>query len=269
MISLLSCPFTGYLLCPLIQPANKAKYQHANVMPTVNNMPIQRVKKLPVVKPAMRILTALACLCVIPSLQAQTNVDTEARLSQAKIFEASADYTNAAAAYRSYLMIPGPKSAERRHARLKLPVLQEAVTHGPDPALELYLNAMNLRAEGNIAEADATLVEIVESYAGGALSDDALYLRAYIALMDHYDYQSAIDLLQTLRYNYPDSRYIDTALFAEAISHEQLGDSGQAIAKMTELKDRHVGMSVGGISWARDDFTSRLWFERSKKRIEP
>jgi len=71
-----------------------------------------------------------------------------------------------------------------------------------------------------------------------------------------------------LRYNYPDSRYVDTALFAEAISHEQLGSSQQAIAKMTELKDRHVGISVGGISWARDEYVSRLWFERSTKRIE-
>jgi len=230
-------------------------------------MPIQRVNKRKAVKSGIRALTALACLWVTTGLQAQS-ADTDALLTQAKTYEASADYANAAAAYRSYLMVQAPKSAERRHARLKLPVLQEAVKHGPDPSLELYLAAMNLRAEGKIEEADSTLIGIIESYAGGALSDDALYLRAYIALMDHYDYHSAIDLLETLRYNYPDSRYVDTALFAEAISHEQLGSSQQAIAKMTELKDRHIGLSVGGISWARDEYTSRLWFERSTKRIE-
>lgn len=189
-------------------------------------------------------------------------------LSQAVAFEKSSDYASAATSYRDYLMQPQPKSAERRHARLKLPVLQEAAKYGAGPEMQLYLQAMDSRATGNPAQADALLTELIESYAGSPLSDDALYLKAYIALMDHYDYQTATDQLQSLKNNYPDSRYVDTALFAIAIAHEQQGNSDAAIANMTELRDRHTGLSVGNMNWAKDQYVSRLWFERSTQRIE-
>lgn len=254
----------GFPLCLLVHPPNKAQ-NSVKAGHRVNNMPLRPITKL-----RTRIFStvaALSCLCISGWVQAQATSPAE-QLQQARTFEAAADYANAAEAYRQYLLIPGPKSAERRHARLKLPVLQEAVKHGSDPSLQLYLTAMDQRADGNIDQADETLRGLIESYAGWSLADDALYLRAYIALMDYYDYQRANDLLQTLRNDYPQSRYVDTALFAEAISHEQLGNSTQAIEKMTELRDRHTGLSVGGISWARDAYTSRLWFDRSTKRID-
>jgi len=227
----------------------------------VNNKFISRVA---VLARTLSSVVAITCLCVPAWVQAQ-DASLTALLQQAKAFEAAADYANAAETYRKYLLQPAPKSAERRHARLKLPVLQEAAKHGSDPSLQLYLSAMDQRADGNIDQADETLKNLIENYAGWSLADDALYLRAYIALMDYYDYQRANELLQTLRNDYPQSRYVDTALFAEAISHEQLGDSAQAIAKMTELRDRHTGVSVAGMSWARDAYTSRLWFDRSNK----
>ena len=37
---------------------------------------------------------------------------------------------------------------------------------------------------------------------------------------------------------------------------------------MTELRDRHTGLSFAGIDWAKDEYISRLWFERSTSRIE-
>ena len=216
----------------------------------------------------------LFSLSIVPATWAQSQAqpqDTQslqALLQQAQTFEAAADYQNAVSSYREYLMQPAPKSAARRHAKLKFPVLQEAVKYGAGPELNLYLEAMDLRADGNIQLADATLEELIDTYPGSLLADDAWYLRAYIALMDLYDYQRAGDMLQSLRFTYPESRYIDTALFAEAIVQEQLGNSDAAVAKMIELRDRHTGLSLAGFNLARDEYLSKLWFKRSTDRIE-
>lgn len=219
-----------------------------------------------------RAIHSLGCALAMLSLLAipfqAWSQDTDALLSQAIAYENAGDYANAAESYRSYLLQPAPKSAARRHARLKLPVLQEAAKYGAGPEMQQYLQAMNVRATGDPKQADSILAELVENYAGSSLSDDASYLRAYIALMDHYDYHRASDLLQDLRANYPDSRYIDTALFAEAISFEQTGDGESAIARLETLRDRHTGISVAGMTWAKDQYLSRLWFERSTNRIE-
>ena len=210
-------------------------------------------------------MLTIALLLLPPSAKSQ---DAQGLLSQAIAFEKASDYANAAANYREYLLQPAPQSAIRRQARLKLPVLQEAAKYGAGPEMQDYLNAMDLRAAGDSKQADTILENLIRDYAGSTLSDDALYLRAYIALMDHYDYQRAGQLLQHLRNVYPDSRYIDTALFAEAIVFEQTGDSESAIARMEELRDRHTGVSLAGVNWAKDDYLSRLWFERSSRRIE-
>ena len=211
---------------------------------------------------------AVVAMALLWFPQDANSQDASGLLSQAVAFEKASDYANAAASYREYLLQPAPQSATQRHARLKLPVLQEAAKYGAGSEMQIYLKAMDLRAAGDARQADAILEDLIRDYSGSSLIDDAVYLRAYIALMDHYDYQRASQLLQQLRNNYPDSRYIDTALFAEAIVFEQTGDSESAIARMEELRDRHTGVSVAGMSWAKDQYLSRLWFERSSKRIE-
>ena len=223
-------------------------------------------RRLPVFL-AIPLWSALLCTSTLVNAQ-NSSQNVSAMLQQAVAYEAAGDYQNATASYRNYLLQKAPQSAERRHARLKLPVLQEAVKYGAGPDLQLYLSAMNHRADGNADLADAQLQELIDTYPGGQFSDDALYLRAYIALMDHYNYQTAFDQLQTLLDLYPQSRYVDTALFAQAIVFEQLGNTYGAIDKMTELRHRHTGVSVGGINWPRDEYMSRLWFERSTSRIE-
>ena len=160
---------------------------------------------------------------------------SNALLEQAVAYEQATDYVNAAEAYLEYLQLPEPQSAARRHARLKLPVLQEAVRYGAAPGIEVYLSALDARANGDPLQADRLLTELTESYTDSALVDDAWYLRAYIALMDNYDYLTAIELLEHLRVNYPQSRYIDTALFAEAIAHEQMGDGDTATVRICLL----------------------------------
>lgn len=215
---------------------------------------------------------ATLCLLLLPgaSLLAQQNADSnpQALLEAAWQLESSADYAGAAEAYRRYLLSGPPKSASRRNARLKLPVLQEAATVGSSAELDLYLSALNSRAAGDTASALALLDRITTDYTISNYYDDALYLKAYIELMDNYDFAKAHSTLESLRYADPQSRYYDTALYAEAIAQEQLGNRQLAITKLQELRERHASVSIAGLYLPRDNFTSRLWFDRSSERLQ-
>ncbi|OED38382.1 hypothetical protein AB833_19540 [Chromatiales bacterium (ex Bugula neritina AB1)] len=194
--------------------------------------------------------------------------DTEMFLRSAQQLEAAGDYQGAVAAYRKYFATGPAKSAQRRHARIKLPVLQEAVSHGFDQDLYLYLSALDSRADGNISAAVDLLDQIETQYPSGLLIDDATYLRAYIAMMDSYNFQLAYDTLHTLRSFYPDSRYYDTALYSQAIAQEQLGNIQSALEYLLELQARHTGITLAALSWPRDEYLSRLWYERATQRID-
>ena len=117
-------------------------------------------------------------LLLVP-LQVQSQ-DLTGLLSQAVAFEKAADYENAAASYREYLLQPAPQSATQRHARLKLPVLQEAAKYGAGSEMQDYLKAMDLRADGEPRQADAILEQLIENYAGSSVIDDAVYLRCLL-----------------------------------------------------------------------------------------
>ena len=193
--------------------------------------------------------------------------DSASLLDSAWQLESIGDYSNAAEAYRNYLLSEPEKSAERRNARLKLPVLQEAAQIGRSVELDLYLSALNSRAAGDTSSALALLDQITTNYQHSHYYDDALYLKAYIEMMDNYDFQRAHNTLQTLRYAHPSSRYYDTALYSEAIAQEQLGNQPLAISKLEELRERHSLISVAGLNLPKDSFMSRLWFDRSDERL--
>ena len=182
--------------------------------------------------------------------------------------ESQGDYEGAAVNYRAYLSTRPSKSAISRQIRLKLPVLQEAVSYGVGPELDLYLSALNARAAGDIQGALALLQRLINEHPSTSLVDDAIYLKAYIAMMDNFNFQLSHDILQSLRFSKPQSRYYDTALYSEAIAQEQLGNRALAIDKLQELRDRHTSFSIVGVTWPRDEYLSRLWFDRSNDRME-
>ncbi len=182
--------------------------------------------------------------------------------------EAAGNYSEAITQYQQYFATQPTRSAERRHARIKLPVLQEAVTHGYDSDLLLYLSALDARADADIDSATGFLDQIETQFPNGRLVDDAMYFRAYIAMMDTYSFQTAYDTLESLRQLYPDSRYYDTALYSGAIAQEQLGDPQLAVTLLTELQARHTGGSLAALSWPRDEYMSRLWYDRAQRRID-
>ncbi len=200
--------------------------------------------------------------------QSGTSQDAEALLEMAWQFESRADYSGASDTYRKYLLLRPPKSAAKRNARLKLPVLQEAALYGPSAELDLFLSALNSRAAGDTTSALALLDRITTNYPVSHYYDDALYLKAYIELMDNYDFNRAHNTLQSLRFADPKSRYYDTALYAEAIAQEQLGNRHLSISKLKELRERHSILSVAGLHFPRDTFTSRLWFDRASDRLQ-
>ena len=194
--------------------------------------------------------------------------DRSALLASAQQLEISGDYQGAELAYREYLATQPEKSAESRHVRLKLPVLQEAAKYGAGPDVDLFLSALNARASSDIQGALSLLQGIPQQYPASSLIDDALYLTAYITMMDNFNFELAHNQLQSLRYSYPQSRYYDTALYSEAITQEQLGNRSLAITKLQELRDRHTSISLAGIAWPRDEYLARFWFGRSNDRID-
>jgi len=200
-------------------------------------------------------------------MQAYSQVSDHKLLELARVYEGAGDYQNAVASYKDYLSEPAPASTETTQARLKLAVLQDAISNTAESELSLILNALNLRADGDYEPAHAQLSTLIDSYPDSPLSDDAWYLRAYIALMDQYDFTRAITLFQTLQLKYPDSTYIDKALYAQAIAMEQLGNSDGALTTLQQLKNRHTDFSSPAVGQSLGTYLSRTWHERSTERI--
>lgn len=182
-------------------------------------------------------------------------------LEDGKQYQASLD------AYDSY--IDGkPVTINKRRAAIKAPVIKESALYGTGEDFELYLSAVNARENGDMdlamADLDALLLLHKDSY----IADDALYLRGYIQLTDQQDYAAARLTMQALRKQYPDTTYYDTALYSEALSHQQMGDYDLARSIFEDLKYRHTGMDTLGITLPKDNVMSRLWFGRADAALD-
>ena len=130
--------------------------------------------------------------------------------------------------------------------------------------------ALNQRDEGASRAAIASLDSLMAQYPDSYLADDALYLKGYIALIDNKDYEAALEHMQRLQANYPDSTYLDTAIYSEALALEETGEWDLAADKYNELLERHRSGTWAALSLnlARDNFTSRLWFERANQGLD-
>lgn len=132
----------------------------------------------------------------------------------------------------------------------------------------MYLSAMDLRDNGQF-EAASTELEIISSlYGDGYLGDDALYLKGYIQLMDEKNFAEALKTMQQLRRQYPDSTYYDTALYSEAIAEQEMGNLAVAKEILLDLRYRHTGVDVLGVTLAKDNLVSRLWFDRASSALD-
>ena len=148
----------------------------------------------------------------------------------------------------------------------RVAVLHEA--SGAGEALDVFLAALDARDAGRLEEALAALDWIAANAADGTLLDDALYLGAYLALMDGYDFPEAGARLDELATRAPDSAYADSAAYLSAIVREQLGDTAGARERLVALRMRHTALALPfGFRWPAGTLLSRYWFDRSDRRI--
>ena len=202
----------------------------------------------------------------IVQVEEEVNVN-EQNYYRARDLEDRGEYAASAAAYDDYVD-NRPVTVNKRRAAIKLPVIQEATLYGTDDDFTLYLAAMNAREAGELDRAIDALDTLLLLHADSYLADDALYLKAYIALMDRGDHAAALRSLRSLRTEHPDTTYYDTALYAEGLSQQGLGNDALARSIFLDLRYRHTGMDALGITLPKDDLLSRLWFERASDALD-
>lgn len=198
--------------------------------------------------------------------------------------QAAGDSGEAVAAYEAALNLIdeqqyGPALASLRQLQKRYPalpqmasvqtriaVLQESSDAGA--SLPVFLKALTLREEGNMGAALQALDTIASADPAGTLTDDALYISAYVQVMDRYDFQAARGALRVLEQRFPESAYSDSAHYLDAIALEQLGQTQQARARLIELRARHTALDLPlNFRWPRGSVLSRYWFDRADRRL--
>jgi len=187
----------------------------------------------------------------------------------AREFEQAGDYVTASEKYRNYLN-SGASTGNRARAMIKLPLLEEADVYGSGSDFGLYKSALDKRDEGDTLAAMQLIDALLRQHGDSYLVDDAKYMRAYIQMSDNGDYQLAYDNLQRLMDEHPDSSYIDTALYSQGLAQHELGNLAKAEEIFLALKDRHTGVRLGlfELQWPKDNYVSRLWFDKSEEQLE-
>ncbi len=235
--------------------------------------PIQPIRKPPALCTALLACTLAACNGgngdettadrTIKSVPADSGL-----FITAKALEAEGRYPAAAEKYRQFLL-QKPTGVQKTHAMIKTVVLAEAVKYGTGASFELFMQAINEREQGNWPVALQTLNTLINQNNNDYLSDDAQYLKAYIILTDQKHYRAAYELLGQLISDFPDSTYIDTALYSRGIAQKMLGNNTLAERHFLELQERHSGLTIDlfNLRWPLDNFESRLWFTRAHQQL--
>jgi len=175
-------------------------------------------------------------------------------------------YRAALAALRR-VQVDHPRFSRLSAVQTRIAVLHEAPDAGE--ALPTFLGALAARDAGHLDEALRALDALVDKHADSVLLDDALYLGAYLSIMDGYDFPDARRRLDRLEANVPDSAYADSALYLSGIVHEQLGDTAAARSELAQLRDRHTALGLPfGYRWPVGTLLSRYWFDRAERRID-
>ena len=193
----------------------------------------------------------------------------EQQYYKAKSLEHARQYDASLKEYRSYIDSDPVVANNKRRASVKVPVLTEAERQSDTAEVRLYTTALNYRDRNNSDAALQTLDRLLDDESAAYLADDALYLKGYIYLVDEKNFEEAYNTMLALRFQYPDSSYYDTALYVEAIAQKEMGDTKLAESLFEELRARHTGLSldVFNLEWPKDNYLSRLWFDRSEKAL--
>ncbi len=227
---------------------------------TINNkaVPCNRLK-LGVVR------FLLACVFVFPALLMADEQQAATEYLEAKSLIASARYAEALSTLRK-LQLRYPRFSQLASVQTRIAVLQEHRDAGQ--SLPVFIAALDLRDEQQADRAVLTLDGLIDDSFASSLADDALYMKAYILLMDLYRFEEARDAIETLWQQYPDTAYTDSAAYLDAIALEQLGHTDQARLALRVLRNRHTALSLPfGFYWPSSDLMSRYWFDRADRRL--
>ncbi len=149
----------------------------------------------------------------------------------------------------------------------RIAVLHEADDAGN--ALNHYLSALDKQDSNDIESALSTLDFIIAQYPQSSLRDDAIYLKAYVQIMQRFDFQAARSTLAVLRAEFGESAYTDSADYLDAIALEQLGNTDAAREALITLRKRHTAVSLPfGFSLPEGNVLSRYWYDRADRRLE-
>ncbi|MFK7893700.1 MAG: M12 family metallo-peptidase [Granulosicoccus sp.] len=159
-----------------------------------------------------------------------------------------------------------PSFRQMSAVQTRIAVLQES--HDAGGSLAVFLRALALRDKGRIDSALAELASIADAYPVGSLTDDALYISAYLHVMDRYDFAAARQALAKLSARFPESAYTDSARYLDAIALEQLGDTAGAKQLLLELRAQHTALNLPlNFRWPKGTALSRYWFDRADRRL--
>ncbi len=160
-----------------------------------------------------------------------------------------------------------PSFSKLSAVQTRVAVLHEASDAGD--SLSVFLRALDARDAGELDQALDLLDWIARERATSTLLDDALYLSAYLSVMDGYDFPDAQERLAELSRRFPESAYSDSADYLSAIVAEQMGDTANARKTLITLRDRHTALGLPfGFRWPAGNVLSRYWFDRAERRID-
>ncbi|MGK0229936.1 MAG: outer membrane protein assembly factor BamD (BamD/ComL family) [Gammaproteobacteria bacterium] len=159
-----------------------------------------------------------------------------------------------------------PSYTKMAGVQTRMAVLQESADAGI--SLGVFLRALTLRDNGDMDSALVSLEAIASADPAGTLTDDSLYIMAYLQVMDRYDFAKARESLRTLEERFPESAYTDSAQYLEAIALEQLGSTAAAKTLLMDLRDRHTALNLPmDFRWPKGTVLSRYWFDRADRRL--
>ena len=207
----------------------------------------------------------LVVLLLTTAVQANTSQDAQNWYEQALELIEMKQYPQALTSLRQLQRAyPGFKKIAAVQTRIA--VLQESQDAGD--SLAVFLSALALRDSGQIDAALKELSVIAEADPAGSLTDDALYISAYLHVMDRYDFAAARSDLEKLNQRFPDSAYSDSAQYLDAIALEQMGSTAAARRLLIDLRERHTALSLPlNFRWPNGTALSRYWFDRADRRL--
>jgi len=158
-------------------------------------------------------------------------------------------------------------SVHRVDAQLKVSLIRSGLKEKNADILKMMLQALHQRALSHDDDAIALLEQLLNRYPRSRLADDALNMMAYMQLMDVHDVSAAEQSYRRLLKDYPNSNYVDNALYGVAVALEDAKQWQASRLAYQRLKEKHMSVNMLGLSFAKDNYLSRVWFNKATSRL--